>query len=167
MHTSTNKRVGSNHRQPFRLSSKNRRDKWTTEELYILAREDLTDYQKVKLLPNRKDAAVRIKRKRMGFKSTAVIFNRQFEHGGYTFIRKDGGYQRRFRSIVEEQIGRKLKPTEIVHHINGDKLDDRPENLYLCSSRAEHNTIHYQTMEIIHELMEQGKVKFEKGKYIL
>ncbi len=164
---STDSGVGNRVGQSFRLSSINRRDKWTPKELSILAREDLTDYQKAKLLPKRKDGAVRLKRKRMGFKSTAVVFNRQFEHGGYTFIRKNGGYQRRFRSIIEEQIGRKLKSTEIVHHINGDKLDDRPENLYLCSSRAEHNFIHYQTMEIIHKLMEQNKVAFKDGRYIL
>ena len=43
---STNRPMGNGSGQPFRLSSFNRKDKWTTEELFILAREDLTDYQK-------------------------------------------------------------------------------------------------------------------------
>lgn len=45
------------------------------------------------------------------------------------------------RIIMEEHIGRKLLPTEIVHHINNDKLDNRIENLQIVS-RSEHNKIH-------------------------
>jgi endogenous inhibitor of DNA gyrase (YacG/DUF329 family) len=45
------------------------------------------------------------------------------------------------RHIMEQHIGRKLLPTEIVHHINHNKLDNRIENLQIVS-RAEHNKIH-------------------------
>jgi len=35
------------------------------------------------------------------------------------------------RWIMETMIGRRLQPNEVVHHINGNKLDNDPSNLLL------------------------------------
>lgn len=44
------------------------------------------------------------------------------------------GYVRRSRLMVEEALGRLLKPSEQVHHINGDPSDDRNCNFLVCTN---------------------------------
>ena len=71
---------------------------------------------------------------------------------GYVFVynpnhpsnaNKKGNYPyvKRSRLVMEITLGRFLKPTEIVHHINGIKDDDRPENL-VVTTRSSHMSTH-------------------------
>lgn len=52
-------------------------------------------------------------------------------------------YGRHTHRIVAEQIlGRPLRKSEVVHHINGDKRDNRPENLMVFNNQKEHAKWH-------------------------
>lgn len=48
------------------------------------------------------------------------------------------------RVVAERMLGRKLRKGEVVHHIDGNKRNNFPENLMVFESQAEHARYHAQ-----------------------
>lgn len=62
------------------------------------------------------------------------------------------------RAIMAIHLGRPLRPGEIVHHINRDKMDNRVENLEILSS-SDHSITH-----LSEALQKYAKIKEENNK---
>jgi len=70
----------------------------------------------------------------------------RYRHGGYLekgyhVLLQNGRYVGVHRSIAERVLGRPLKHGEVVHHLNGDKKDNRNANLLICSN-SYHQWLH-------------------------
>jgi hypothetical protein len=57
------------------------------------------------------------------------------------------GYEKTYgrhthRVVAEEILGRPLRKGEVVHHLDGNKRNNAPENLVVFSSQAEHAKWH-------------------------
>lgn len=64
------------------------------------------------------------------------------------YVRLRFGDERIFlhRYLMEQHLGRKLSKDERLHHVNGNKADNRIENLELMSSHSRHIALHHADM---------------------
>ena len=76
------------------------------------------------------------------FKKTKYVT----EIGWYKRVTVNGKTLFEHRCVMERHLGRKLKGSEIIHHINGARDDNRIENLEIMTN-SEHRKLHVQGQE--------------------
>lgn len=80
-------------------------------------------------------------------------------HKGYKVVympshprARQNGYVYEHILVAEDKMKRPLREGEIVHHIDGNKLNNRPDNLMVFPSQSEHNKHHWKTRSTRYEL---------------
>lgn len=106
-------------------------------------------------------------RKQVGRWNPAWKGGRRLDNGRYWLIYnpnhphcRKSGVVLEHRIVAEKTLGRYLSPSEVVHHIDGNGLNNSPENLQVFQSNAQH---------LAHELKgkcpkwtPEGKLKLRK-----
>lgn len=143
---------------------------WTAEEVNILADNynKVSNKRLCELLPHKTELAIYKKAYAMGFRKSKAIehLNRSLARkeknnyrwkggkaktsGGYKLVKKPGHHRADSKGYVLEHIVvwekahcQSVPDGYVVHHINGIKTDNRPDNLQLMSA-SEHSIYHNQ-----------------------
>lgn len=98
----------------------------------------------------------------------STIFSWAKIHGWKRFPRSTGA-RTAYRKSAQTKLGRKLLAYEQVHHVNGDILDNRPENIHVYKDAKCHSEGHKSLEKCALLLLERGFVKFndQSGLYEL
>lgn len=91
-------------------------------------------------LPGRNAKIARDTAKKRGEKQRGI------SRGGITATYSKANNRHIHRQVMEQILGRKLSPHEIVHHIDGNRKNNIPENLQLTNKSA--HTAHHSAKKI-------------------
>jgi len=92
-------------------------------------------------------------------------------YGGYKWIYKPDhpkAHKNRVREhilVAEKMLGRYLKPDEIVHHIDFNKLNNDPDNLFIFKDASNHQKVKASLFKLISHMIDKRIIKFDGGKY--
>ena len=102
-------------------------------------------------------------------------YKTSYQTQGYMLIRKPehpnankSGYVYEHIYVALEKYGLEKLPSGFcVHHINENKLDNRKDNLVLCTN-SKHGYYHASLIPLIQKLVDNGVIAFneEKGYYM-
>ena len=126
----------------------------------------LPDHEIQTLLPNFSIAEILRQRLKLGLRKQTY---EPYMQGDYLQCFEEGKRVWIHRKVASEKIGRELKNIEPVHHVNGDKLDNNPDNLFVCSDKRHHGIVHNSLEQAAFEFVKRGLIEFnhETGTYFL
>ncbi|MES0334814.1 MAG: HNH endonuclease [Candidatus Magnetobacterium sp. LHC-1] len=79
---------------------------------------------------------------------------------------RSGNYVLEHILVMEKNIGRFIdtKNGECIHHLDGDKTNNKIDNLILCKNSSTHILIHRAMELFVYKLIKNGKVKYDTKK---
>ena len=147
------KRAGLDLRNPTvacRMAHYARKRKWDKDDLYRLYWGENKSCQEIANLYGTCHQVISGVMRELGIprRSLSMAHRIKPKKGRYittqgyvAIIKEDGNLVLEHRITAESNLGRKLEPFEICHHINGIKTDNRPINIQVLN-RTEHASLH-------------------------
>jgi len=110
---------------------------------------------------------------KLGPKDPAKIQFGEAHHAwrGGRFVASDGYVQvnigkKKYRKehflVIEKALGRSLQRTEVVHHIDGSKINNSLNNLVLLSNESAHQQVHNSLYRLSLEMVRAGLITFDR-----
>ena len=81
---------------------------------------------------------------------------------GYRIVSEQGNHYKEHRRIVEDFIGRKLDASEIIHHKDGNRLNNNISNLQIMS-RSTHAKLEWKNGKMHNSLLNLS-IPHKRGK---
>ena len=95
-----------------------------------------------------------------------VQYIKKLNPKGYVLINIDGDWVLEHKYNTEMFIGRVLNKSEVVHHIDGDKENNRISNLMLFKSQKDHQKFHNKIRQFGYTNPIKRQIAFRWKEYL-
>lgn len=111
-------------------------------------------------------AVIRKLNNKGGRKRTVTVdkFGYLYASAEHDILTDTGEIKRRFEHsvVAEAKVNRPLRDREVVHHIDLNKENNDPENLFVCEDNKQHRRLHGQLERLAGKLVQKGVVGFNE-----
>jgi len=121
----------------------------------LIAQRNSPKYKKIKGKPNDfirgHNSRLRIGKKNINWKGGMYISG-----SGYLYVKNPNnhramknGYVLKHILIAEKALGKAFPEKAIIHHVDEDRLNNKPSNLVICENQAYHMLLHQRLRALI------------------